>query len=80
MNLKDDVYSFGFILLEALVAPSVSTRKGPYILKEMVGQKLSDYCFIYIIHSRLLNYKNTLKFAICFLILSQRYNITLVLS
>ena len=38
MNLKDDVYSFGFILLEALVAPSVSARKGPSILKEMVGQ------------------------------------------
>lgn len=38
MNLKDDVYSFGFVLLEALVAPSVSARKGPSILKEMVGQ------------------------------------------
>lgn len=51
MNLKDDVYSFGFILLEALVAPSVSTRKGPSILKEMVGHKVSDYCFICIMHS-----------------------------
>lgn len=39
MNLKDDVYSFGFILLEALVAPSVSARKDPSILKEMVGHE-----------------------------------------
>ncbi|XP_023519776.1 probable inactive leucine-rich repeat receptor-like protein kinase At3g03770 [Cucurbita pepo subsp. pepo] len=42
MNLKDDVYSFGFILLEALVAPSVSTRKGPYILKEMMSLNSQD--------------------------------------
>ncbi|XP_022923622.1 probable inactive leucine-rich repeat receptor-like protein kinase At3g03770 [Cucurbita moschata] len=42
MNLKDDVYSFGFILLEALVAPSVSTRKGPYILKDMMSLNSQD--------------------------------------
>ncbi|KGN64398.1 probable inactive leucine-rich repeat receptor-like protein kinase At3g03770 [Cucumis sativus] len=42
MNLKDDVYSFGFILLEALVAPSVSARKGPSILKEMMSLSSQD--------------------------------------
>ena len=49
MSLKDDVYSFGFILLEALIAPSVSARKDPSILKEMVGHEVSDYCFISIV-------------------------------
>ncbi|KAL4012391.1 hypothetical protein IC575_029493 [Cucumis melo] len=42
MNLKDDVYSFGFVLLEALVAPSVSARKGPSILKEMMSLNSQD--------------------------------------
>ncbi|XP_022954887.1 probable inactive leucine-rich repeat receptor-like protein kinase At3g03770 [Cucurbita moschata] len=42
MSLKDDVYSFGFILLEALIAPSVSARKDPSILKEMMSLNSQD--------------------------------------
>lgn len=35
-SLEDDVYSFGFILLESLVGPSVSVRKDAILLNEMV--------------------------------------------
>ncbi|KAA8540698.1 hypothetical protein F0562_024383 [Nyssa sinensis] len=35
--LEDDVYSFGFILLESLVGPSVSARRDAFLLNEMVS-------------------------------------------
>lgn len=35
-SLEDDVYSFGFILLEALVGPSVAARKESFLLHEKV--------------------------------------------
>lgn len=35
-NLEDDVYSFGFILLEALVGPSVAARREAFLLHEKV--------------------------------------------
>jgi len=37
--LEDDVYSFGFILLEALVGPSVSAKREATMLNVMVCTK-----------------------------------------
>lgn len=37
--LEDDVYSFGFILLEALVGPSVSAERVTAVLNVMVCTK-----------------------------------------
>ncbi|KAK9054577.1 hypothetical protein SSX86_025656 [Deinandra increscens subsp. villosa] len=34
-NLEDDVYSFGFILLESLVGPSAASRKDEFLMNEM---------------------------------------------
>ncbi|KAF8378119.1 hypothetical protein HHK36_029456 [Tetracentron sinense] len=36
-KLEDDVYSFGFILLESLVGPSVSARGETFLLNEMAS-------------------------------------------
>ncbi|KAH6799223.1 Leucine-rich repeat protein kinase family protein [Perilla frutescens var. frutescens] len=36
-NLEDDIYSFGFILLESLIGPSVHARKESFLLNEMVS-------------------------------------------
>jgi hypothetical protein len=36
-RLEDDVCSFGFILLESLVGPSVSSRRDKLALDELVG-------------------------------------------
>ena len=35
-SLEDDAYSFGFIILEALVGPSQSARRETFLAKEMV--------------------------------------------
>ena len=35
-RLEDDVYSFGFIILEALVGPSVFAKREAIVLNEMV--------------------------------------------
>lgn len=35
-NLEDDAYSFGFILLEALVGPSVSAKREASVLSATV--------------------------------------------
>lgn len=37
--LEDDVYSFGFILLEALVGPSLSAKREANVLNVMVRTK-----------------------------------------
>ena len=37
--LEDDVYSFGFILLEALAGPSVSAKREAVVLNVMVCTK-----------------------------------------
>ena len=44
-RLEDDIYSFGFILLEALVGPSVSSQKEAILPNVMVCICLS--CLIY---------------------------------
>ncbi|XP_023729640.1 probable inactive leucine-rich repeat receptor-like protein kinase At3g03770 isoform X2 [Lactuca sativa] len=36
-NLEDDVYSFGFILLESLVGPSAASRKDEFLMNEMAS-------------------------------------------
>lgn len=36
-NLEDDIYSFGFILLESLIGPSVRDREESFLLNEMVS-------------------------------------------
>lgn len=36
-NLEDDVYSFGFILLESLVGPLVTGKEETFLLNEMVS-------------------------------------------
>lgn len=36
-SLEDDVYSFGFILLESIVGPTVSTRREAFLQNEMVS-------------------------------------------
>ncbi|PIN21971.1 Serine/threonine protein kinase [Handroanthus impetiginosus] len=36
-NLEDDIYSFGCILLESLIGPSVLARKESFLLNEMVS-------------------------------------------
>lgn len=35
-KLEDDVFSFGFMILESLVRPSVSARKGAFLRDELV--------------------------------------------
>lgn len=35
-SLEDDAYSFGFILLEAIVGPSQASKREAFVLKEMV--------------------------------------------
>lgn len=35
-NLDDDVYSFGYIILESIVGPSVSAKKESFMLNDMV--------------------------------------------
>lgn len=40
-NLDDDVYSFGFILLESLIGPIVSGKGESFLLNEMV-------CYIFL--------------------------------
>ncbi|TKY73623.1 inactive leucine-rich repeat receptor protein kinase [Spatholobus suberectus] len=41
-RLEDDVYSFGFILLEALVGPSVSAKREAIVLNVMVSFNSQD--------------------------------------
>ncbi|GFP87980.1 probable inactive leucine-rich repeat receptor-like protein kinase at3g03770 [Phtheirospermum japonicum] len=41
-SLEDDIYSFGFILLESLVGPSVLARKESFLLNEMVSLSNPD--------------------------------------
>lgn len=36
IKLEDDVFSFGFMILESLVGPSVSARKGAFLTDELV--------------------------------------------
>lgn len=36
-NLEDDVYNFGFILLESLVGPIVTGKGEAFLLNEMVS-------------------------------------------
>ena len=36
-RLEDDVCSFGFILLESLIGPSVSAGRDKFLLDELVG-------------------------------------------
>ncbi|XP_017215352.1 probable inactive leucine-rich repeat receptor-like protein kinase At3g03770 isoform X2 [Daucus carota subsp. sativus] len=36
-NLDDDVYSFGYIILESIVGPSVSAKKESFMLNDMVS-------------------------------------------
>ncbi|GAB4845726.1 hypothetical protein Ancab_039129 [Ancistrocladus abbreviatus] len=40
--LEDDIYGFGFILLESIVGPSGSTRKDAFLLKEMASLGSQD--------------------------------------
>jgi hypothetical protein len=47
-NLEDDVCSFGFILLEALVGPSVYARRDVLLQNEMVCAAILTNCRIYI--------------------------------
>jgi hypothetical protein len=35
-KLEDDIYSFGFILLEALAGPSIHAGREAFLLNEMV--------------------------------------------
>lgn len=37
-SLDDDICSFGFILLESLIGPSVLARKESFLLNEMVSE------------------------------------------
>ncbi|GJT57986.1 probable inactive leucine-rich repeat receptor-like protein kinase isoform X1 [Tanacetum coccineum] len=41
-NLEDDVYSFGFILLESLVGPSAMSRKEEFLMNEMASFETED--------------------------------------
>ncbi|KAM7254258.1 hypothetical protein ACFE04_031940 [Oxalis oulophora] len=43
-SLEDDVYSFGFILLESLVGPSVSTRREEFIKEQLEKFNTPDGC------------------------------------
>lgn len=43
-RLEDDVYGFGFILLEALVGPSVSAKSQANLLNVMVCKKKGYMC------------------------------------
>ncbi|XP_076889743.1 putative inactive leucine-rich repeat receptor-like protein kinase At3g03770 [Bidens hawaiensis] len=41
-NLEDDVYNFGFILLETLVGPSALSRKDEFLMNEMASFETED--------------------------------------
>lgn len=47
-KLEDDVYTFGFILLEAIVGSSVCTRRESFLLNEMVWIEFLTNCRMYI--------------------------------
>lgn len=47
-NLEDDVCSFGFILLEALVGPSVCARRDALLLNEIVCAAILTNYRIYV--------------------------------
>jgi hypothetical protein len=64
-KLEDDIYSFGFILLEALVGPSTSAKKEATVLNAMVCIK---HVYIKInsqIFTEVLIYKLILHTPIC---------------
>lgn len=44
-KLADDVYDFGFILLEALVGPIVTGKGETFLLNEMVQYLISKLIF-----------------------------------
>lgn len=39
-SLEDDAYSFGYILLEAVVGASISARREAFLLNDMVVDQL----------------------------------------
>ncbi|THF97517.1 probable inactive leucine-rich repeat receptor-like protein kinase At3g03770 [Camellia sinensis] len=41
-SLEDDVYSFGFILLESIIGPTISARREAFLLNEMVSFSSPD--------------------------------------
>lgn len=43
-RLEDDVYTFGFILLEALVGPAACARREAFLLNEMVCSETLTKC------------------------------------
>ncbi|KAJ8768146.1 hypothetical protein K2173_021086 [Erythroxylum novogranatense] len=43
INLEDDIYNFGFILLESLVGPIVTGKREAFLLNEMVSQSSNSY-------------------------------------
>jgi len=36
-NLEDDIYSFGFIMLDSLVKPPLTLKKNEFLLKDLVS-------------------------------------------
>lgn len=51
-RLEDDVYGFGFILLESLVGPSVSGRKDKLLLDELVCTETLNWSLFYLPSTR----------------------------
>ncbi|KAL8217508.1 hypothetical protein R6Q57_020881 [Mikania cordata] len=41
-NLEDDVFNFGFILLESIVGPSAASRKDEFLMNEMASYDTED--------------------------------------
>ena len=43
--LEDDIYSFGFIMLDSLLNPSVTLKKNEFLLKDLVSplSSIADY-------------------------------------
>ena len=58
-SLEDDIYSFGFILLESLIGPMVSSRREAFLQNEMVFIKSPAhhiyYVYVTLKHHELMN-------------------------
>lgn len=55
-SLEDDAYSFGYILLEALVGPSKSDRREAFMQNDMVSKLISGLMQILLIYATINNH------------------------
>lgn len=48
---EDDVYNFGFILLESLIGPLPTAKGEAFLLNEMVTKRKQNFNFFYLVET-----------------------------